>query len=323
MSMSPVTIKPLRIVQLRALLAVDACGSFADAARRLDLSTPSVWQQIRSLEQRYDAALVSVTGHRVSLTTDGRRLLALAQPIVVGFDGLDQSFAGNLGGRQIRLAAPGNVFISELPGCIRDYREAYPDVELTLLDAGSAACFRMVIAGEVDLAVAGRLDPNAFPSADVTDCQVAEAGLLIEPILSFPFGVIYPIDHPIGSVSRITAATISRYPLVAMAPGTNGRRRLDHVMRSAGKLPNLRIAFETNTKESLLEYVRLGFGIAVAPLSPAYYRRDAAIADRLTGLSLKDVSTKFGFEEIVAVRRAHRHEPEYHRALIRRLVGPD
>jgi molybdate transport repressor ModE-like protein len=314
--------KPLRIDQLRALAAIHASGSFAAASKSLDLSTPSVWNQIRSLEQRYDIPLVSVVGHRVSLTAEGIRLLNLAHPIVLGFDGLDSAFAGDLLRRQLRLAAPGNVFISELPECIRDYRSDYPDVELKLMDAGSSACFRMVAAGEVDLGVAGRLDPKAFPTHETVDWQSIESGLLIEPILSFAFGVIFPEDHPLSSATRITPATIARYPLVAMAKGTNSRQRLDNVMRLSGKLPQMRIAFETNTKESLLEYVRLGFGIAVAPLSPAYYRRDATAAGRLVGLSLKDVSPTFGYEEIVAILPAHRHTPKHIRDFVQRLIGP-
>ena len=52
--------KELRFQQLRALLAVHRHQSFAGAAAALGLSTPSVWQQVRGLEDAFGAELVRV-----------------------------------------------------------------------------------------------------------------------------------------------------------------------------------------------------------------------------------------------------------------------
>lgn len=76
----------------------------------------------------------------------------------------------------------------------------------------------------------------------------------------------------------------------------------------------MRIVFETSTKELLLQYVRLNFGIAVVPISPRYRADSDAPCGDVHNLRFRDVSSTFGHEHIVIIRRRHRREPDYQHA---------
>jgi DNA-binding transcriptional LysR family regulator len=74
------------------------------------------------------------------------------------------------------------------------------------------------------------------------------------------------------------------------------------------------IRFETSTKELLLQYVRMNFGIAVVPISPRFQADADAPYGDIRNLAFRDLSSVFGVEHIVILRRRHRHEPDYQRA---------
>ncbi|MCO8124443.1 LysR family transcriptional regulator [Stieleria sp. TO1_6] len=301
--------KQLRIAQFRALIELSRGKGFAATAAALDLSTPSVWQQVRSLEQEFGVPLVNVIRQHVELTEQGKLLAELAQPVVAGFDSIIEQFTTLAGSIPLRLsiASPANILVNELPAPIRRYHEQFQDVELSLLDLSSNSARKLVEAGEVDLAVVGQIDSTLSKT------------LIADQVTTFPFMLVCPVDHAILAKKRITVKSLVRYPLVMSSQGTNTRTRLDAVFSKADVLDKRRIVFETSSKDLLLQYVAAGFGITIVPLSPRYNLRAGAPYGDVRQLEFRNLSKTFGVEEIVILRGRHRREPEHQRAF-RQLV---
>jgi DNA-binding transcriptional LysR family regulator len=296
--------KQLRISQFRAIVELSRGKGFAAAAAALDLATPSVWQQVRALEDEFNAALVDVNGQQVTLTEQGQLLVELAEPVVHGFDSIVEEFTERSHSIPHRLdvASPANILVNELPAPIHRYHEEHADVELSLIDVPSNPARKLLEDGEVDLAVVGQLEMS-FP-----------ATLAADPITTFPFMLVCPADHPILSIKRLGPKTLARFPLVMSSIGTNTRRRVDEVFAKAGLLEKLRIVFVTSTKDLLLQYVQIGSGIAIVPISPRYCAKSAAPYGDIRKLGFRDVSNMFGHEQIVILRRRHRREPPHQQA---------
>ncbi|PAY18721.1 hypothetical protein CKO51_14830 [Rhodopirellula sp. SM50] len=296
--------KQVRIAQFRAMVELSRGKGFAAAAESLDLATPSVWQQVRALEQELGVPLIEVQRQRVTLTEHGRLLVELAEPVVHGFDGLLEEF--NLQSqsipRRLSVASPANILVNELPEPICQYYEQHGDVELSLVDVVSNEARELLERGEVDLAVAGQLE-TSFPST-----------LCADPITSFPFVLVAPEGHPIFDYKRITPKTLVRFPLVMSSVGTNTRTRVDQVFADAGLLDQRRIVCETSTKNLAMQFVQLGFGLAVAPISPRWGVQSIPHGGRRLKLRSRDLSKLFGTEQIVILRRRHRREPEHQKA---------
>ena len=70
--------KEVRFRQIRALFEISRQGSFAAAARSLGMATPSVWRQVRALEDDYGVRFVTAKGRSVRLTEDSERLMRWA-----------------------------------------------------------------------------------------------------------------------------------------------------------------------------------------------------------------------------------------------------
>jgi DNA-binding transcriptional LysR family regulator len=121
------------------------------------MATPSVWRQVRALEDDYGVQLVAAQGHDVRLTEDGERLVDLAAPLVEGFDSLKKVFHDEHGKaeRHLRMAAPATVLNSTLRHIIADYRRTHPQVRLSLIDAPSRIAWQLLEAEKADLAIVG------------------------------------------------------------------------------------------------------------------------------------------------------------------------
>ncbi|MEM1226984.1 MAG: LysR family transcriptional regulator [Planctomycetota bacterium] len=296
--------KQLRLAQFRAMIELSRHNGFAAAAASLDLATPSVWQQLRALEDEFNVTLVDVNGQQVTLTEHGRLLVELAEPVVQGFDSIVDQFTQRSQSIHQRLvvASPANILVNELPSPIRRYRRKYEDVELSLIDLPSNPARQLLEDREADLAVVGQLE-TTFP-----------ATLQADPITTFPFMLVCPPDHPIVSMKRPGPKSLARFPLVMSNVGTNTRARVDQIFDRAGLRDQLRIACETSTKDLLLQYVEMGFGITIVPISPLYYDKAASSDGPSRQLAFRDMSGIFGHEQIVILRRRHRREPPHQKA---------
>jgi len=92
MAQRNVRYKQNRLQQLRGFCYAAQEGSISRAAERMYLSQPSVSLQIQALERELETTLFDRNGPKIELTHDGRLLFELAQPLVDGFNHLEETF---------------------------------------------------------------------------------------------------------------------------------------------------------------------------------------------------------------------------------------
>lgn len=297
--------KELRIAQLRAIVELSRCRTFAATATALELSTPSVWQQIRGLEKEFDMSLVVVRGQQVELTSQGETLVELARPVVLGFDAIRRDFSSQQTVETtLSVAAPNDILVYDLPDTIRGYCESFPDVSLSLTDLPSNPCCELLDNGEVDLAVVGQLDleqPNT---------------LLVDHVGDFPFMLICRPGHQLLELKTITLMDLAKFPLIMPSVGTNSRSRIEAVFSKAFPLKQLNVAFEASTKSLLTQYVGMDFGIAISPVSGGFRRH--LEADPMH--KFVDLTHIFGLEHVTILRRRHRFESSHQAAFREALL---
>ena len=63
--------KEVRFRQIRALFEISRQGSFAAAARSLGMATPSVWRQVRALEDDYGVRFVTAKDRATVMSAGG------------------------------------------------------------------------------------------------------------------------------------------------------------------------------------------------------------------------------------------------------------
>ncbi len=284
--------KELRLQQFRGLLAVVRTASFSKAARELQLTRASVWQQVRALEAEFGCLLIEPAGKQIRVTPEGARLAGMAAPLVESFDSIKQAFRAAGAAAVLSIATTPGCLVYELRSAVERVRALFPEAKLTFHDRNSPAALAMLEAGEVDIAVAARF--AEWPE---------KPALEYVPFAEHPFALVAPDGHPLLTLKTPALADLVRFPVLLPGVTTNCRPRLERLLREAGVWERLQIVLECSFPGSLLEYVDSGLGIALTPLAPVLLKQGGSkpLPGRRT--RVRDLSGLLGKEPLFYVRR--------------------
>src|SRR5437762_10348948 len=173
-------------LELRHLAALEAVGrrhSFGRAARELGYTQSAVSQQISHMERIVGQRLVDRPGgpKPVELTEAGRLLLRHADAIVAQIDAAQADLAALAEGAAgpLRVGIYQSVGARILPALLRRFREAWPRVEVQVIEETDAAdLLRLLEHGELDLTFA--------------DLPLPEGPFETEEVLSDPYVLLVP-----------------------------------------------------------------------------------------------------------------------------------
>ncbi len=136
---------------LRAFVAVAETGSVTAAARLLNRTQAAVSQQIKRVEQHFDANLFHREHRRISLSPDGERLLGPAQKLLSMNDetwGMmtTPSYQG-----EVCLGLPTDLVATYAASILRRFNSAWPHVRLSIETGNSNELVRAVDDGDLEL----------------------------------------------------------------------------------------------------------------------------------------------------------------------------
>lgn len=146
---------PLDLRKIRYFVAVYEEGSLSRAAARENVVQPALSVQIRQLEADLAVRLFDRSPQGVQPTPAGHHLYTLSSGVLRGAENLLREmleFGGTIAGT-IRVGLMPSICRGPLPALLNAYLQAYPRVEVKIVEAYSGTLVRQVIAGELDLAV--------------------------------------------------------------------------------------------------------------------------------------------------------------------------
>jgi DNA-binding transcriptional LysR family regulator len=233
---------------LETLLAVARTGSVGAAARQRHITSSAVSQQIRKLEAHLGMKLLERAGRGVRLTTSGEAALPVVREL---WSGAEAAFGqlSELAGRPtttLRVAASDYLGKGLLAPVLRDLLDEEPPVRFELVTTHSRASVRLVVDGDVDLAV-------------VTG-QEAPRG--IEERHLFDQGFVW-VGPRRGRDRTPLTERLRREPVLRLAAESRGRALLDQYFADERIRPVSTI--DVPSVSLLLSYVSGGLGIGLVP----------------------------------------------------------
>ncbi|WP_433360957.1 LysR family transcriptional regulator [Actinoplanes sp. CA-142083] len=151
-------------------------GSITAAARRLRYTQSAVSRQIGALEAELGSRVFDRLPRGVTLTEEGRALLPYASQVLDGLDSARRAVeeVRSLGSGRLRVGAFPTAVAALVPAALASFREAYPEVGLTLVEGLTPGLLERLAAGEADVAVvssspAGPLDRARFELRHLLD----------------------------------------------------------------------------------------------------------------------------------------------------------
>jgi DNA-binding transcriptional LysR family regulator len=241
--------------QLRSFIAVAEELNFSRAASRLNISQPSLSQQIRVLETTVRVPLLWRTSRQVELTAAGRAFLEDARATLRQMESAVSAakVEAARSAENLRLGFVDSAVYGILPPLIRAYRDRHPNVHLSLRGMPSLQQIEALAAGQLDV---GLLYPEAA-TADIAFKQLRRERIL----LAMPF------DHPLASRTKIPLRLLDGEALVSferkVAPPLYDR--VTRMLASAEATP--RIVQQATELHTVLGMVAAGLGVAFLPSS--------------------------------------------------------
>src|SRR5690606_23938534 len=138
---------------MQSFVAVVEAGSFAEAARRLDLTSAAIAARIKALENDLGITLVQRSGRSVKPTESGIRILEDAKAIMRDIRDLR---AKALGGDQLgefRIGCFVSALTSVLPPLLKRVYALYPSTSIFVTPGASVDLCHQVAKGELDAAI--------------------------------------------------------------------------------------------------------------------------------------------------------------------------
>jgi len=257
----------MELRQIRSFLSIAETLHFGRTAELIHLSQPALSLQIKALEEEVGVRLFERNRRKTTLTAAGA---AFRDDAAAALSQLEQAI------RRARLAANGKLgllrigFVSVagseiVADIVRQFRELYPEVEVSLRNILTAEQVQMLETGSLDIGFL-RLPIGGHSALDAVTVHRE------------PFVLVVPSSHKLAKRKRVRLREVAGQDFVmyerTYAPGFHDL--MYGIFRDARIVPNVsQTAVEI---PMLLSLVASGMGITIAPLSVVKHSAASVVA---------------------------------------------
>ncbi len=236
------------LTQLVAFVTVVRRGSVTAAAEELVVTQPSVSAAINALQRELGVTLMRREGRNVCPTPAGEAYVPYAADVL----GLLEQGAraarevSSAGGRTLRLGAVTTAGEHLVAPLLRTFREAYPELEVTLQVGNRKEVFQLLLDHAVDVAITGRL-PEELP-------------LVGREFAANEFVLITAPGDPLAKAHSIPIEELARRPWLLREVGSGTRLLCEEYLAAHGLRPRV---LTLGSNGAIKQAVGLGLGVAL------------------------------------------------------------
>jgi LysR family nitrogen assimilation transcriptional regulator len=246
----------MELHQLKAFLAVAESGTFSRAALRLATTQPILSRKVKLLEEELGTELFHRNGRGVVLSEAGKLLEQYARGILdttesarTAIQALGVSPVG-----QVVIGMPSSIATVLAVDLINEFRKAYPNVQLKIMEGYSGHVMDWLTTGRLDVAVL----------YDTPGLRVNT--LHTDPVLTDELFLIGPENDRarLGS-GPVQVARLAQIPLVLPSRPHGIRVLVDEALAQLGLAANVQL--EIDAMHTMLSLTEKGLGYTVLSVS--------------------------------------------------------
>lgn len=236
----------MKYTQIRSFHAVAKTGSFTGAAKNLNVSQPTITEQVRDLEATYGIELFNRAHRKANLSATGRVLFEITKRLfsLVGETDTFLKAAGDYGAGHLKISSVLPFFIIDM---ITAFHEHYPKIKISVSAGNSATTLKELLAYESDVGVL-----SDHHSDHRLYTRIHDTHLIVAIVNS---------DHPWAERKSIHLKELHEQTMVLREVGSNTRSAFEAATISAGVSPN--VIMDIASGEAVREAVAKGHGIGV------------------------------------------------------------
>jgi len=245
---------------LQSFVTVVESGSYAQAARRLDLTPTAVAARVKALEQTLGLSLVKRAGRSVRPTDAGMRILDRARALLRDARDLAALASDDMPFGELRLGVFVSAMTSVLPPVLKRVYERHPQLSVFVMPGASVDLCRRVGVGELDAAIV--VEPQ-FAIAKTCSWQA----IMEEPLV---------VVAPLSMQGRDAHELLRTQPFIRYDRSVLGGQLADRYLRDHGIVPQQRL--EIDGLMAIAALVDQGLGVALLPDWSSMWSANYALA---------------------------------------------
>ena len=238
----------MNIQKYLAFIRTVEYGSFTKAAEILNYSQSGISRMINDLEKEWNVSLLERNRTGVKLTSDGMKILPIAQSVCNEFNRLQEQVdeINGLGSGLIRIGTFSSVATHWLPKIIKEFQKDYHNIDYELLLGDYTEIEEWIKTGRVDL---GFL---RLPTTEEFETIFLEEDKLL---------VVLPENHPLAECDKFPVKALCDYPFMLLEKGA--KAEISEIFERNNITPN--VHFTTWDDYAVMSMVEGGLGIAILP----------------------------------------------------------
>jgi DNA-binding transcriptional LysR family regulator len=229
---------------LRAFHVIATEGSISRAARRLNVSQPTLSQQLKALEERHRATFFDGRKPPLRLTAMGEQLFGLTQKLFATSQDIDNLLRdpAELVATEWRLGSDSPFFAARLAAAVRS---RMPSSVVRVRIGNAVETFSWLKDGQIDVAIVS--DPpihNAFA---------------YEPLFSDKLVAAVPKSHLLAAEPVFRLSSLENECLLIREPSSRTRTVVEELLMAENVTPS--DVMMLHTRDTICEGIAIGLGV--------------------------------------------------------------
>jgi len=244
--------------QLRYIVALSQELHFLKAARRVNVSQPTLSQQIKKLEEELGVFLFERSPQQVKLTDSGEKFLPYAIQVLDSLEkgvGELQEETGEVTGR-IRVAAIPTICPYLLPSVITKIRKKAPRLVLEIYEETTSVLVEHLKDGKLDLGIL------ALP--------IPDPGIVSRTLGKETFYLAVSKNHPLAKKNTVRPKDIEKERLLVLQEGHCFRNQSLEFCKK--QTDDIQVIFQGSSLTSVMKLASSGEGITFVPKMAADFK---------------------------------------------------
>lgn len=262
-------------------------------AEELNLSQPAVSKQIQALEDLYGVLLLERSGRKLKTTEAGEALYTCAREILAVIEKTDRIMEDISASRRGKLFVGASTIPGQyiLPPIFKEFKDEYPNVNISMRIADTDRIYSKVAERELDLGVVGAW----LGSRKVDGFKWVEDELV----------VLVPSHHPLAKEPRVKLSRLTSESWIFREKGSGTRMATESLLSSFGINKNdLNIQIEVGSTAATIAAVQADLGIAMVS---KFVAAKLTGSENLTAISIEDGIAKRDIY-VIYPRQKHRRK---------------
>ena len=237
--------------QMQYLVAVSETGKFNEAARRMNVSQPSLSTQIADMELELSTTLVERGRHGAVLTPMGEDIVSRARLIIRSVEEL-KSVTSNKGGiltNRMRLGVIPTVGPYLLPTATKTLHQKYPDFRMSVVEERTLDIDKRLRDGSLDTIISTAEDHPYSESI---------------PLFTENLWICVPPDSSLANTSEpVKLQDLKNMPLLSLGHGHHLNLVIHDLAKQSGAYVSSE--YEGTSLDAIRQMSAMGAGIAILP----------------------------------------------------------